>query len=418
MLLRERIGNWLQKTGSILSAGRPAAPAQPEARPILYAYPRGVNTNRALSAPGAISPQILRALADGCDLLRLAIETRKDQIGRTAWEIRGRNGSYADPVLVKSVHDLLQFPDGLSSWDDWLRALVEDLLVIDAVAIFVDRSIDGQVRGFEAIDAATIKPIVTDRGTGPTGDNPAFQQLVNGQIYANFTRRELVFRHRNRRTWRQYGLSPVAQVHRTVQHAILSSAAQVEYLTEGNVPHTIFTVPTSWTATQIAEFQAYWDTIGADGKTRAQFVPGGITAIDTRPGGGSVDSAANEWLARVICYALSVSPGALVRDNNRATAEQAAESALSEGLAPLLAWVKSLIDELIQAHLGARNLEFAWLFEQSQRPLERAQLHAIYLSNGVLTIDEVRADLGLPALDESADDALSEPQNQLPRLVS
>src|SRR4051812_23904918 len=35
----------------------------------------------------------LRALADGYDILRLAIETRKDQVVRQPWVLRGRAGA-------------------------------------------------------------------------------------------------------------------------------------------------------------------------------------------------------------------------------------------------------------------------------------------------------------------------------------
>lgn len=417
MGLRDTIANWLIKSGTILSAGKPR-PAMSDT-PVAYQYPvsvntrytnpalanvspealrrRGVEAANAVAPPEALPPGALRALADACDMLRLAIETRKDQIGRFAWEIRPIEGRTATKKSLASVRKLLQRPDGINSWSDWLRTLLEDLLVIDAVAISVNYALDGTVLGFEPIDSATIKPLITDRGTTPTS-GPAYQQIIHGTVYANLTRSQLAYRNRNRRTWRQYGHSPVAQVHQTVQHAILSAAAQVEYLTEGNVPHMLLRTPETWTARQIAEFQSYWETLGAGGKSRATFVPGGIDPIETRPTGGTIDAAANEWLARVICYALSVSPSALVRDNNRATAEQAADSAMSEGLAPLLAWIKTLIDDLIQFYMGLDGIEFVWSVEQTVRPLERAQIHATYLGSGVLTLDEVRTELGLEPL--------------------
>ncbi|MGH7033808.1 MAG: hypothetical protein ACREFL_08780 [Stellaceae bacterium] len=52
----------------------------------------------------------------------------------------------------------------------------------------------------------------------------------------------------------------------------------------------------------------------------------------------------DEWLARVICFAFSIPPSALVAQVNRATAETAQDTALSEGLAPLQLWVKRLIE--------------------------------------------------------------------------
>ncbi len=45
--------------------------------------------------------------------------------------------------------------------------------------------------------------------------------------------------------------------------------------------------------------------------------------------------AADEWLARLCCFAFSVSPQPFVRMVNRATAETAQDQAASEGLAPV-----------------------------------------------------------------------------------
>ena len=71
-------------------------------------------------------------MADGWDLLRLVIETRKDQISRVAWSIRPRAGSTADAGAVQTFFTR---PDGIHCWADWLRLILEELFVIDAPAL-------------------------------------------------------------------------------------------------------------------------------------------------------------------------------------------------------------------------------------------------------------------------------------------
>src|SRR4029079_20152 len=75
----------------------------------------------------------------------------------------------------------------------------------------------------------------------------------------------------------------------------------------------------------------------------------------------------DEWLARIVCYAFSLPSTAFVRQVNRATAETAQQAALVDGLAPLMGWVKRLVDHVIQDQMGHRDLEFAW---SDLRPIE------------------------------------------------
>jgi hypothetical protein len=52
----------------------------------------------------------------------------------------------------------------------------------------------------------------------------------------------------------------------------------------------------------------------------------------------------DEWLARIICYCFSLSPQALIKQMNRATAETAKQTAQEEGLEPLKLWFKDTVD--------------------------------------------------------------------------
>ncbi len=56
----------------------------------------------------AISFADLRALADAYDLLRLVIETRKDQIERMNWAIRAKSGATVDPAQIAKRREILR----------------------------------------------------------------------------------------------------------------------------------------------------------------------------------------------------------------------------------------------------------------------------------------------------------------------
>jgi hypothetical protein len=80
----------------------------------------------------------LRGLADALPLLRSVIETRKDQIAAQSYAIRPRDrkDSPATAQAIEAVTRLLARPDRRHSFADWLRMLIEDMLVIDAATLY------------------------------------------------------------------------------------------------------------------------------------------------------------------------------------------------------------------------------------------------------------------------------------------
>src|SRR6185436_5173875 len=103
-------------------------------------------------------------------------------------------------------------------------------------------------------------------------------------------------------------------------------------------------------------------------------------------------SSTNGW--RASSATPSLPSTAFVRQVNRATAETAQQSALAEGLAPLMGWVKRLVDHVIQDRMGHRDLEFAWIDPRPADPSEQAKLLDTYVRSGIYTVNEARDLLG------------------------
>jgi hypothetical protein len=106
----------------------------------------------------------------------------------------------------------------------------------------------------------------------------------------------------------------------------------------------------------------------------------------------------DEWLIRIICYAFSVPPTAFVKQTNRATADNASDTAMQEGLAPLQSWVKALIDRVLAEDFAAPDLEFQWNQDRSLSPSDAMTINTGYVAAGLKTRNEARADLGLGPL--------------------
>ena len=378
---------------------QPLAPqAQREVEGRALDYPVGYNLRIRPREGEAYAFDTLRALGDGYDLLRLVIETRKDQVESYEWEVVPADpdesaDAYADDI--RRVTDFLQSPDREHDWPQWLRMQVEDLLVIDAVAVYPRASRAGSLYGLELVDAATIKRVIDDGGRTPLPPNPAYQQVLKGIPAADYSRDQLVYLMRNPRSNRLYGYSPVEQVIMTVNIAMRRQVSQLDFYTKGNVPEAIAQVPEGWTMKAIQEFQLWWDSVlegNESAKRKMRFIPklDGIVF----PKDAVLKDQYDEWLARIICFAFSVTPSALMAQVNRASGEQMADTAKEEGLLPLLRFLANHVTRLIQKYAGVPHLRFQFKVVNKVAPDKQAQVHGTYIDKQVLTPDEVREELG------------------------
>lgn len=381
--------------------GQPLPPAaQDQAAGRQFDYPVAYNLNIRPRSYEAIDFPTLRALADNYDLVRLAVETRKDQMGKMAWCVQRVDGEDLDPA-GQAIQDFLQEPDQEHDFGTWLRMLLEDLLVIDAPTVYVHRTKGGQPFSFDPIDGATIARKLDQRGRTPIGNQPAYQQIIKGLPAVDYTRDELIYLPRNQRTQKVYGFSPVEQILMLVNIGLRRETFQLQYYTDGNVPDMLLETPQGWSANQIAEFQKLFDEVLAGdqaARRRVRFIPNGAKGqmLKTEP----LFDVFDEWLARVVCYAFSLPPTAFVKQQNRATATTAEEVALSEGLAPLMEWVTRFMTRVIRAGWNTRDYVFAWQDEQDVDPMVQAQVDQIYLGGAtgqgrlVRSVAEVRDDHG------------------------
>ena len=191
---------------------QPLAPmAPPEVKGRQWDYPFGANLNYIPRAEDGVSFLELRGLADALPLLRAVIETRKDQIAAQSYAVRARNreDSPASSQAIDQVTRFLARPDRRRSFADWLRMLLEEMLVIDAATIYPRYNRGGSLYALDIIDGATIKPLIGEDGRAPEPPDPAYQQILKGIPAADFSAVELLYLPRNVRAHRLYGMSPV-----------------------------------------------------------------------------------------------------------------------------------------------------------------------------------------------------------------
>jgi hypothetical protein len=376
---------------------QPIAPvAQDQTEGRQFDLPVGYNL-RIEPRSGEIPFSMLRAFADSYDLLRLVIETRKDQLEAFEWELvpkdeKAPKGSLSDEI--RAVTDFLEKPDRELLWPQWLRRWLEELFVIDASVFYPRTDRSGHLYGLEVIDGATIKRVIDDQGRTPVPPSVAYQQVLHGIPANDLSSDDLIYIMRNPRVNRIYGYAPVEQVMATVNIALRRQMSQLDVYTSGNVPEALAQVPDTWTAKMIGDFQTWFDSMLAGNsarKRRINFIPKmeGILF----PRADVIKDEYDEWLARIICFAFSISPTALIKQPNRAVSESMADAAKEEGLLPLLKFISVVMTHLINRTM-VKGLRFQFKTEGKLKPLEQAKVDQIYYEMEARTPDEIRERLG------------------------
>jgi hypothetical protein len=98
----------------------------------------------------------------------------------------------------------------------------------------------------------------------------------------------------------------------------------------------------------------------------------------------------------LICYAYGLPNLPLVNQQNRAQAETADDAALREGLAPCIVWLKGLMDHIIQKVFGFTDLEWVMDNYKEEDPAALSTRQIAEVKAGLLSMDEYRAERGLP----------------------
>lgn len=438
-----------------LAPVRPIAP--PEVAGRTWDFIPGYNLGTQPRAYDEVSFQALRALADTYDPVRLIIERRKDQMCRLPWTIRIKHDDTKKkrPAMsdlpaekqkrIKEIKAFFGRPDLQLKFRNWLRAVLEDLLVLDAPSIYCERNRGGDLIGLRTLDGATIKRVIDDWGRTPeplvwtnqpfywnndlitfanhqehgfkivpgqaiahqlpigteTPDlailPPAYQQVLKGLPAVNYTTWDLVYRPLNIRPGKAYGYSPVEQIMMTVSTAFRRSIAQLEYFREGNQPDAVFSLPETWTPDQVMRFQDYWDSLFSGNlaaRRRMKFIPTGSSNGYQEMKEPPLKNEFDEWLVRIVCFAFSYPPNAFVALSNRSIADQHERQAEEEGIEPLKAWCSDTFNEILDAEFGDDEIEFAWSEEEEIDPEKQSTILRGWVEDGIMTINQAREKIG------------------------
>jgi hypothetical protein len=432
----------------------PIDPATGRPMPRRYEYQVAQNIN--ITETRLVPFKTLRAASDQIDILRRCIEVTKSKLTGLEWDIvlgadasekivaeiggdHVRAMAQARENFTEEINRLRTFwenPDRANglTWTDWLMTAAEEILVIDAWAVYPQPSVGGDLYGFQILDGSTIKPLIDDRGMRPMPPNAAYQQILYGfprsEFAANdddpkadgeFSADDLAYMVRNRRSISVYGFSPVE---RALPLADIYLRRQqwlrAEY-TDGVLPELMFTTDEDW-GNNPDLLRAYENILNDDlaGQTeqrkRARLLPKGLSPVVNEGYGEKFKDTLDDYLITSICGHFGVQPGEIGFApkgglGGAGFEEGRAETAEALGIQPLANWISKMVTNLSYTYLGMpRELEFRLMTSKRMDNESSARKAQIEVTSAGKTINERRSELGLPLLDT--------PQADMPMLVA
>lgn len=426
--------------------GRPLIPAlinppreDGRTAPRRYEFP--VAWNLQVVEQRVVPFRLLRDVADGSDLVRKCIEVVKAAISGMDWDIvpmpsaieryladhpdsgtavaarAAREALFEDITRCKDFWKMPDRINGLST-PEWIAMALEEMLVIDALSIYPNKTLDEEnLHSLEILDGATIKPLLDDRGSRPVPPHPAFQQILwgfpRGEFTASadadgeFTVDDLIYAPRTRRPFTPYGYSAVERALPVIDLYMKRLQWLRTEFTDGVTPQMFIETDATYGGNPEL-LRAYERVFNDDlaGKTEARqrmrLLPEGMSPSYPPSLDSKYKSDFDEYLVKQVCSHFGVLPtqiGFAPKGGLGGSGVQEGEQLNSEiiGLRPIILWVTDLMNQLSYRFLDMpRDLGFKFSHDEDEDGLVDAQRRQIQLQNGEITLNEARSEIGMP----------------------
>lgn len=394
--------------------------------------------------PASMNFDALRGMVDQTPVLNAVVMTRIRQVQRFCRVQEGGSGlgfavkhidkdHQASKSELESIKNLNSFISNCGwetnprarkklrrdSFAGFMGKAVRDSLVLDSCAIETEMKRDRKqgIDGFAAIDGATIR--LTPEG-GYKGDEDIFAvQVVLGAIKTAYTYDDLIYEPRNPRSdiiVGGYGLGETELLVRTVTGFLNAMTHNMTGFDKNAIPKGVLHLSGDYTKEDLAAFRRYWNSmvkgansqwsvpvlVSKDQESKASFENFGITHDEM---------AFSKWmtfLASLICAIYGMSPSEINFDSfsggsssplsGSDTAEKLADSK-DKGLRPLLSYFENIITDYITCDFSDKYV-FRWTgLDEEDSAVKEAR------AGQILTLNEMRAQEGLPAIKGPLGDA-------------
>ena len=410
--------------------------------PRLTEYP--VSTNIPGITDRLVPWKVLRDAAGVGGLARRCIELRKNEVATLDWTIAIAQGAaekaQADnPGMARAdieaelgrrlgpeIARCTKFweepnPREGENFAEWVSKLLEEHLVLDAIAIYPRLTYGGDLYALEITDGSTWKVLRDNTGGRPQPPQPAYQQILwgfprgefvadtddEGNIVNGYRSDRLIYKRRNVRTFTQYGYSAVEQALEDIDVWLRRRKWIRDEYTEGTVPTGMIRNEgtTGWTAEQILDYErslndAYSGQTGE--RHRLRVLPPGFHLETNQDIAEKYRPDYDLYLIKQIASHFDVT----IAELGFTEAHGLGSTGWHEGQAdvqhrkatlPTLRWLQQLLTTISRKHLGMpQELEFRFLGLEDEDEAAADEVARQRIVWGRMTLNEDRDRTGLP----------------------
>ena len=399
--------------------GQPIAPRvlDPRQPPRVWQYPLATNTNVTPRGDNdGPSFASLRALANWCDYLRIAIKIRKDQMRAQPWTFFDPTADTAEKRAANSaqVQKLTEFwmnPCKIAGldWPSWVAQVIEEVFVTDALALWAVPQFDGEPHSILQIDGATLNMIIDGMGI-----TQAAQQIIRGYPTSQYDigtevipweggpakpyilKPSLIMKQYDPRIDSAYGTSVVEEIYNTIQTLIKKQLTELAWYTEGNIPTMFVEAPQNYTPNQIEQLQTLFDDMLAGDEAqrhKMRVVPHGSNPVQAKPFTFSIEQ--EQVLSSKVCALMGIPRYLLMSDVNKSTAASTDDANADYGLRALQVFICGLVNQSNAWVFGETKLKFKFTREPGSAQFRAQESRVKMVTAGILTDNEARAEEGL-----------------------
>lgn len=325
-------------------------------KPITFTTPQPPSRH-----PGSlVSVETLRLLADTYDILRDCINHLKKEVAATPFKIVPRNEEDKGQKTLarcKAAMTLFEREGAVGRngqyYQHFESKIFEDVLVVGASAIYHRQNALGGWMDCDAIDSATIRPMIDTFGWSPEKDtDEAYEQWIYGVQVVRLSRIDLDYDGLYPRTQTPYFYSPVEWLINVVNGALRADSWNLTWLTDGNTPDEIYSLPAEWSVESVIQFAAWWDSL-LSGNTierrKSRFLPGGTGSVKNNSRKDQDFAVYELWLMRRTCAIFDVQPASIgfTGEQYKVTQDESMNATTQFGVGPLLKFRKNKLDDIL-----------------------------------------------------------------------
>lgn len=419
-------------------------------RPMPRRWEYSVGWNMPVGTPSTEGLKIatfatLRSFADLYSVIRACISHITNEVLSTDWDIvptaqaekamHGKQEKQDD--FAHRRQQAMKFwsrPDPqYRDWSSWMKAVMEDHAVLDAVALYMHPTraqghgpFNSNLASLDLLDGSTIRPLVDMRGSTPAAPDVAYQQYVWGvprvdlstplmgdedavqtQWVKDYRGDQLLYLPYYPRTWTPYGFSNVERALIPAATGLRRQIYAMQYYTEGTIPAVYVTPgPDISTPTQIADLQRALNNIAGDQawKHRVIVLPTG-SKTDPQKTINLADQF-DQVLAAEVTMAFEMTPMD-IGFTPRVSAVQSpsetkefsqinAQKSQKRGLIPRLNFFKAMFDFILQRVWNQSDMEWKWTGIETGEDLQvKVEVWTNLVKTGIASIDQAAAEFGI-----------------------